>query len=54
VCRPNEWDNIGEEYDNMWSVLDKSGESSVIAWFVCTHFFILTRRVFFFQPRYAR
>ena len=30
VCRPNKWDNIGEEYDNTWGVLDKAGESFVI------------------------
>ena len=31
VCRPNEWDNIGEEYDNTWRILDEFGKSSVIS-----------------------
>ena len=31
MCRPNEWDSIGDEYDNTWGVLNNSGESSVLA-----------------------
>ena len=31
MCRSYEWDNIEEEYDNMWGILDESSELSVIA-----------------------
>ena len=31
MCRYDEWDSIGVEYDNMWGILDESSESSVIA-----------------------
>lgn len=30
VCRLDKLDGIGEEYDDMWGVLDEAGESSVI------------------------
>ena len=49
VCRPDKWDNIREEYDSMWDILDESSESSVIVRFVCTHCFILTLHAFFFS-----
>lgn len=31
MCRADEWDNIEEEYDNMWGILDESSELSVMA-----------------------
>lgn len=49
MCRPDEWDSIREEYDNTWGILDEFGESSVIAQSVCTHLFILTLHVLFFN-----
>lgn len=30
VCRPDEWNSIGEEYDNMWGILDEDSESSFV------------------------
>ena len=30
VCRPDEWDSIGEEYDNIWGILDEANESSIV------------------------
>ena len=50
VCRPSKWDSIGKEYDNTWGILDEFSESSVIARSICTHFFILTHCVLFFNP----
>ena len=31
MCRLDEWDSIGDKYDNTWGILNKFGKSSIIA-----------------------
>ena len=29
MCKPDEWDSVGNFYDHAWGILDKSGKSSM-------------------------
>ena len=54
VCRPDEWDSIGEEYDNMW------GYFGWVWWVFCHNLsrqyplLYVNPMCFLFQPKYAR